>query len=186
VPVGVEPVEAAAAGAVVVGLRAGPEPALGVARRVVHPRPRGGDVGDRVQRAIQGQAGEAAVGGEQPALVAEHRCDRADRARHAVAADRDQGPVVLDAISVDPPGEDVDSQQLATPGVPPSPLAEFVLVCRARAEGWPSARGGRAPQSGGSCSRCGGSAARRATVRAAAWWAPITAGTTISMSARST
>jgi hypothetical protein len=75
--------------------------------------------------------GEAPVGGEHPALVAEHRCDRADGPGQVVGANRDQGSVVLDAISVDPPGEDVDSQQLVAAGVPPSPLAELVLVGRA-------------------------------------------------------
>jgi hypothetical protein len=131
-PVAIESIERPAERPVIIGQRASPEAALGVARRVVHPGARRCDVGDPLQRALGRQVGEAPASGQQPPLVAVDGRHRADGPGQAVAPDGDEAPVIADPVAVEAAGEDVDAQELAVLGVPASPFAEDRLAGRAR------------------------------------------------------
>ena len=81
--------------------------------------------------AVGRQVDEAAPGAEQPPLVPLDGRDHPDGPGQLVHTDGDQRTVVRDPVAVDPPGQDVDPQQLGAPGVPPHPLAELGLLGRA-------------------------------------------------------
>ena len=108
-----------------------PEPALRVAGAVVHSGPRLGHLGEREERAIRPQIGEALSGGEQPTVVALYRCDRAHGPGHLVAGDGEESPARSDQVSIDAPGEDVHAEQLPALRVPSRSLAEERLLGRA-------------------------------------------------------
>ena len=129
--IAVEAVERPASRTVIVSQRACPEPALRIARAVVHPGPRRSDLGDPARRAVRTQVHEPAAGSEQPALVAVDRCDRADGLADVVGADRNEVAVVVHAVAVDASSEDVDVQQLVAAGIPARPFAELGLAGRA-------------------------------------------------------
>ena len=127
----VEPVEGSAPGTVVVGQRAGPEPALRIARGVVHPRPGRRDLCEAPQLAVGREAGEPQPRGQQPPLVVLDGRDRTDGPGHLVRANGDQGAVVGDEVAVDTAVQDVHAEELTPASVPAGPFAEEVLVGRA-------------------------------------------------------
>ena len=161
----VEAVERAAALAVVVGQAAGPEPALRVAGGVVQPGSGRRDLGDGAPAPVRAQVDDVAPGGQQPAVVAVDRGDRADGSGDRVRRDRDQVAVRGDPVAMDTPGEDVHPQELIAPGVPAGALAERGLLRRAgdgcAGHPWPSVRALGHHRNGNGAGALGGVRPRR-------------------------
>ena len=78
--------------------------------------------------AVEREVDEATPGTEHPAVVPLHGSDHPDRLRQLVDADALDQVVVADPASGDPPGQDVDCQQLAAAAVPPDALTELGLL----------------------------------------------------------
>src|SRR5262245_34761081 len=76
--------------------------------------------------------GEPATGGQEPAVVALDRDDRADGAGQPIGLDQVEGSVRFDAVAEDAAGIDVDPEQLVAPCIPARALAEEGLLVRPR------------------------------------------------------
>ena len=131
-PVGIQPVERAAPLAVVVGQCPGPEPALGIAGAVVHPGSGRCDLGDAAMGAVE-RPGRRSHARRRAASRRRPRRGRSSRPFRAAGRPGPvQRTVVADPVAVDPPGHDVDGEQLAATGVPANALTELGLLGRAR------------------------------------------------------
>ncbi len=127
----IEAIERCAASALIMGNRAGPEPTLRIAGGIVHASSRRCHLSQRAQLALRAKVAEAPLRREQQALIV---CDRGNRphgARHLVRLNGHHNAVLNNPVAKDPPNKNVDSEQLASPGVPPNTLAELALLRRA-------------------------------------------------------
>ena len=79
---------------------------------------------------VERQVHEAAPGAEQPPVVSLDGGDHPDRPGQLVDPDPLYRTVVADPAAIDPPGHDVDGQQLAATGVPSNALTELALLGR--------------------------------------------------------